>query len=205
MVAVRRRRSQRSCRADGSSKPDPPVAVAIAEQRQVDGQDDRPVAGRRGPLDERTASPRVGLDVELEPAGRRPARRPRPSSIERDDVVESVNGTPAAAAAAGGRRLAVGVGQAVGGHRGDRRPASAVRAPRSVVDGSTPVTSTRTRGREPTSAPGGVVLREGDLVPCAARDVIEGGRSIRSRASDSKSASRVGSTGPGRRPAPVTR
>src|SRR4029079_18662415 len=44
----------------------PPVALAIAQLRQVDGQHDRPVAGRRGPFDEAPRPARVDLGVELE-------------------------------------------------------------------------------------------------------------------------------------------
>ena len=105
----------------------------------------RPVAGRGGPLDERRVT--VGSDWTYSwnqrvPSGAAAAT----SSIERDEVVESVNGIPAAAAA---RAVAISPSgwaspwTAIGAIA----TGMAVGAPRSVVEGSIPVTSTRTRGR----------------------------------------------------------
>ena len=89
--------TSRKLPSGGQLEPGSPIAVARAEHREVDRQDDRAVAGGRGALDEPPRASRVGLDVELEPADASGAAAAT-SSIERDDIVDRMNGTPAAAA-----------------------------------------------------------------------------------------------------------
>ena len=124
----------------------PPVAIAVAQHRQVDGEHDRPVAGRRRALDEAPRPARVGLGVELEEA-RAPGAAAAISSIEALDIVEGMNGIPAAAAA---RAVASSAS-------GWARPCGAIGAIATGIDagaaeerrrGSIRETSTSTRGRK---------------------------------------------------------
>ena len=89
---------RRSCRAARRAEPVAPIAFADAEHRQVHRQHDRRVARRGGPLAQAAGEGAVAGRT-AGTSGWRWARRPRPprSTV---DIVESVNGIPAAAAAA---------------------------------------------------------------------------------------------------------
>ena len=127
-------------------EPGSQVALAVAEDRQVDRQDDRPVAGRRGALDERPREVAILLDVELEPAGRLGGRgrhlldgagghrreRERHTGRGRGPRRRRVRASGCASAW-------IAIGAIASG--------SAVGAPSSVVAVATRETSTSTRGR----------------------------------------------------------
>ncbi len=136
----------RSCQERGARSRRPQIPFAIAEHREVDGQDDRAEPCSLGPLDEGSRDARIALEVELEPAGRvggcrghlldRPGRHRR----QRERHAGG-GGRPARPPAPhrDGRSTATDIGAIATG--------IAAGAPSSVVDGSTDETSTRTRGR----------------------------------------------------------
>ena len=182
-----RRRDPPSCEAWSGPAPSSEVAVrrreveagsqvplAVPEDRQVDRHDDRPVAGRRRPLDEPPAPARIGLGVELEPAD--PVGRRGGDGLDRGRRHRRQRERDARRGRGPGRRqLGVRMGEAVGRHRARSRRAATSPAPSIVVDGSTRETSTRTRGRRRRRRQRLGRLAQGLLVPRAAGDVVERG------------------------------
>ena len=96
-----------------------PIALAVAHDRQVDGQDDGPVAGRRGPFDQRPRHLAILLQVQLEPADRVGRRLghllDRARGHRRQRERHAGRGRRA-----DGCQLGVGMRQLVDGHRRDR-------------------------------------------------------------------------------------
>ena len=119
-TAVGRARSRRREVAVRSRELEPgaPVALPVAQQRQVHGQHDRRVPGGLRALDELAGAGRLCLRVELEPAdavrGRLRDLLHRAGRQRREDERDAGRRR-----SAGRGRLGVGMGQAVGRHRGD--------------------------------------------------------------------------------------
>ena len=157
---------------DGQVEAGAEVALAVAEDGQVDRQDDRAVAGRLGPLDEAPGPARVGLGVELEPAdavGRRGGdvldRRGRHRRQGERDAGRG--------GGAGRRELGVRDGPGRGPPSGRSPTGSARRRAehrRRRVDATDVDEDARP---EPAPAPRRVGLGERLLVPGAAGDVVE--------------------------------
>ena len=149
----------------------PSIAGPVAQHGQVDGHDDRPVAGCFGSLDELTGAGRVGLRVQLEPADAgRGARRDllhRPGRHRREDVRD-----------AGDRRrpshgdLAVRMGEPLGRHRRDGQRHRR-RLPEHGRGGVDPADVHEHARAQAAPAPGRLVLGQADLVPGAAGHVVE--------------------------------
>ena len=147
------------------------VALATAEHRGVDGEDERLVGRGLGARDHLGDEAAVTPDVHLEPQRTRRSRRGRPRSSGCRGSRACRAGPPRCAARAtasspsGSAMRVKPVGASTRG--------SGIGRPRSRVDGSTAPTSRRTRGRNVRSANADAVGPHGALVLGRPVDVVE--------------------------------
>ncbi len=168
-----RRRVRREVAERWEHEPGPHVALAVAEDRQIHGQDDRPEPGCGGPFHEGPRDREVALEVELEPAGDVWSNAGdllhRPRGHGRQDERDA--GRPGRA---GRGELPIRMGDGLDRHRGDRKREGGGRSHerRRRVDVRD---VDEDAGPKPTTPPGRLVLRDRDLVPGATGHVVEGG------------------------------
>ena len=151
------------------------VALPIADDLEVDGDGDRPVAGSLGPPDELLRDGAIAVHVQLEPAWRAGSLRYRRCAVLHRSCRERREAEQPTGVGRGPRHrhLGLGIGESLVGHRRDahrQRQATAEDLGREV--------DLRDVDEHPrpqaSTLEGGRVLAQGDLVVGAADDVVEG-------------------------------